>query len=137
MFLWMQWIRFGRRNWIRGGSNINKRQTGTEYEFVADQYLKERGVRIIEHNFRNRFGEIDLIGYDGEYLVFFEVKYRKDIRKGSPAEAVSTKKCHTICRVADYYRMKHGIGDFTPMRFDVIAICGKEIQWFRNAFAYC
>ena len=102
MFLWMQWIRYARKNWIRGGSNINKRQTGTEYENFAVKYLEERGVRILERNFRNRFGEIDIIGYDGEYLVFFEVKYRRDLRKGSPIEAVSPKKCHTICRVADF-----------------------------------
>ena len=133
----MQWIRYARKNWIRGGRNINKRQTGTEYENLAVKYLENRGVRILERNFRNRFGEIDIIGYDGEYLVFFEVKYRRDLRKGSPIEAVSPKKCHTICRVADFYRMKNGIGDYAPMRFDIIAICGEEAEWFRNAFAYC
>ncbi len=137
MFLWMQWIRFAKRNWIRGGNSINKRQTGTEYESLAVTYLEKRGVRILERNFRNRFGEIDIIGKDGEYLVFFEVKYRRDLRKGSPIEAVSPKKCHNICKVADFYRMKHGIGEFSPVRFDVISICGEEIQWFRNAFAYC
>ena len=133
----MQWTRFVKRNWIRGGSSINKRQTGTEYESLAVCFLEKQGVQIIERNFRNRFGEIDIIGYDGEYLVFFEVKYRRDLRKGSPTEAVSPKKCHTICRVADFYRMKKGIGDFTPMRFDVISICGDKTEWFRNAFEYC
>lgn len=91
----------------------------------------------MERNFRNRFGEIDIIGFDGAYLVFFEVKYRTNDKKGSPAEAVSFKKRHTICKVADFYRMKHGISEFAPMRFDVIGICGDEIQWFRNAFVYC
>ncbi len=91
----------------------------------------------MERNFRNRYGEIDLIGYDDKYLVFFEVKYRKDNRRGTPGEAVSKRKCHTICKVADYYRMKHGIGEDAYIRFDVIAICGEEIQWFRNAFDYC
>lgn len=133
----MQWIRFVRKNWIRGGNSINKRQTGTEYETIAVKYLEEQGVRIVERNFRNRFGEIDIIGYDNDYLVFFEVKYRRDERKGNPVEAVSYKKCHTICRVADFYRMKHGIGEFMPIRFDIIAVCGTEIQWYRNAFEYC
>lgn len=135
--MWMQWIRSVRKNWIRGGSNINKRQTGTTYESLAVTYLENHGIRVLERNFRNRFGEIDIIGNDGEYLVFFEVKYRRDVRKGSPIEAVSPKKCHTICRVSDFYRMKHGIGEYSPVRFDVIAICGDEIQWYRNAFAYC
>lgn len=104
---------------------------------MAVDYLEKNQVRVVERNFRNRFGEIDIIGYDGEYLVFFEVKYRRDLRKGSPAEAVSVGKCHTICKVADYYRMKHKIPENAFMRFDVIAICGDEIQWFRNAFDYC
>ena len=63
-------------------------------------------MRVVERNFRNRFGEIDIIGYDGEYLVFFEVTYRRDWSKGSPAAAVAAGKCHTICKVADDYRMK-------------------------------
>lgn len=99
-------------------------------------YLQKHGVKVTERNFRNRFGEIDIIGYDGEYLVFFEVKYRKNEAKGNPAEAVSGRKCHTICKVADYYRIKHGVGDFEPIRFDVVAICGEKIEWFRNAFTY-
>ena len=63
MCLWMLWIRFAKRNWIRGGSNINKRQTGTEYETLAVAYLEKHDVKIVERNFRNRFGEIDIIGY--------------------------------------------------------------------------
>lgn len=137
MFLLTQWIRFVRKNWIRGGNSINKRQTGTEYETKAVKYLEEKGVRIAERNFRNRFGEIDIIGYDDKYLVFFEVKYRRNDKMGTPLEAVSPKKCHTICKVSDYYRMKHGIHDFTPIRYDIIAVCGKDVQWFQNAFSYC
>ena len=91
----------------------------------------------MEKNFRNRFGEIDLIGYDGEYLVFFEVKYRKSKDAGYGEEAVNAHKQHKICRVSDYYRTIHGIGDFTPLRYDVIAINGEEIRWVRDAFSYC
>ena len=133
----MLWTRFDKKNWIRGGSKINKRQTGTEYEGKAVSYLQRNGVKIVTCNFRNRYGEIDIIGYDGDYLVFFEVKYRKNNIKGNPAEAVTFHKRHKICRVADYYRMKYGIHEFVPMRFDVISICGEEIQWLRNAFVYC
>ncbi len=116
---------------------MNKRETGTEYENKAVAFLEQEGICILEKNFRNRFGEIDIIGADGETLVFFEVKYRKNNAKGAPEEALSPKKCHTICKVADFYRMKHGVGEFSPMRFDVIAICGEEIRWLQNAFAYC
>ena len=116
---------------------VNNRSTGSEYEQKAVDYLSKYNVRITERNFRNRFGEIDLIGYDGEYLVFFEVKYRKGTGSGFGEEAVNYKKQKTICKVADYYRVLHGVSDFSPIRFDVIAISGEEIRWIKDAFAYC
>ena len=115
---------------------MNTRKTGETYEQKAAEYLRSQGVQILECNYRSRIGEIDLIGQDGAYLVFFEVKYRKDNQKGAPAEAVTYSKQKTICKVADYYRMCHGIGEFAAIRYDVIAVCGKELTWYRNAFAH-
>lgn len=59
----------------------NKRETGTRKEEAGGDFLTRRGVKILERNFRCRQGEIDLIGMDGQYLVFVEVKYRKTARK--------------------------------------------------------
>lgn len=115
---------------------MNTRKKGTEYEQAAAEYLQRSGVEILERNYRSRRGEIDLIGRDGEYTVFFEVKYRRDNGKGAPAEAVNFLKQKTICRVADYYRMRHGIGEFSPVRYDVVAIEGAELMWYKNAFAH-
>ena len=115
---------------------MNTRKKGAEYEQVAAGYLQGHGVKILECNYRNRRGEIDLIGKDGEYTVFFEVKYRKNDRKGAPAEAVNFTKQKTICRVADYYRMTHGMGEFSAVRYDVVAIEGEEIMWYKNAFSH-
>lgn len=115
---------------------MNKRKKGAEYEMKAAQYLRQQGVHILECNYRNRQGEIDIIGRDGEYLVFFEVKYRRDNSRGNPAEAVNYSKQRNICRVADYYRMIHRIGEFSAMRYDVIAICGDELVWYKNAFEH-
>lgn len=116
---------------------INTRVIGTKQEETACRYLEEHGIRIRERNFRCRQGEIDLIGYDGEYLVFFEVKYRKDDAKGNAAEAVGIRKQRKICRVSDYYRMIHKCPSDTAIRFDVIAIDDDDIEWIRNAFDYC
>lgn len=115
---------------------MNNRKKGTFYEEKAAAYLAERGVRLLERNYRTRRGEIDLIGREGEYLVFFEVKYRRDAAKGYPAEAVDYRKQKSICRVADYYRMLHRIGDTAAVRYDVVAICDEEITWYRNAFEH-
>ncbi|MDE7322709.1 MAG: YraN family protein [Lachnospiraceae bacterium] len=115
---------------------MNTRKKGEEYECVAAKYLQSHSVEILERNYRNYKGEIDIIGKDGEYTVFFEVKYRKDNSRGYPGEAVNYGKQKTICRVADYYRMIHHMGEFTPVRYDVVAICGEEITWYKNAFEH-
>ena len=64
-----------------GWKNLHKntRSTGSCYERKAADYLKQQGLFILRYNYRCRFGEIDLIARDGEYLVFVEVKYRKDV----------------------------------------------------------
>ena len=114
----------------------NRRRTGAEYEEKATEYLEGLGWRILERNYRCRTGEIDLIAADGPALVFVEVKYRRSGAYGSPAEAVDGRKQRTICRVADYYRMRHGIPDGQACRFDVVAVQGEEICLLRNAFPY-
>lgn len=114
----------------------NRRRTGAEYEQKAAEYLKSLGWRILERNFRCRTGEIDLIALEGAVLVFVEVKYRRSSAYGNPAEAVDARKQRTICRVADYYRMRHGISEDCSVRFDVAAIQGGEICLIRNAFPY-
>ena len=115
---------------------MNHRAVGKTYDWIAGEYLEQRGIRIVERNYRCRFGEIDLIGYDQEILVFFEVKYRRDEKKGDPVEAVGYQKQRKICKVSDYYRMCHGVGEFMAMRYDVIGICGEKVTWYPGAFSY-
>ena len=115
---------------------MNTREIGAQKEKQVCAYLLSMGIDIRERNFRCRQGEVDIIGYDGDYLVFFDVKYRGNVKKGSAAEAVGYTKQKKICRVADYYRMLHRCMDDTPIRFDVIAIDGEEITWIKNAFYY-
>lgn len=115
---------------------MNTRAKGAQKEEEVCAYLRSGGVKIVESNFRNRQGEIDLIGYDGDYLVFFEVKYRSGKSKGSAAEAVGFAKQKKICQVADYYRMLHHCAEDTPIRFDVVAVDGENVAWIKNAFNY-
>ena len=124
---------------------MNKRAVGTRYEQLAAQYLTERGLTILESNYRIRSGEIDLIALDrsapdvpgsGTVYVFVEVKYRKTASSGQPFEAVTYQKRKTICRVADHYRLSRGGLHGCMFRFDVISILGEEITWYQNAFPY-
>ncbi len=115
---------------------MNNRRTGDAAELRAAQYLSEKGVHIVEKNFRNRHGEIDLIGYHEGYLVFFEVKYRSSSRNGCPESAVNYYKQRQICQVAAFYRYIHKVAYSMPVRYDVVAIEGQEIRWYKNAFEH-
>ena len=115
---------------------MNRREIGTAYEEAAAVFLEGKGVRILEKNFRCREGEIDLIGRDGEYLVFFEVKYRKNADAGFPAEAVGIAKQKKICRAAKYYLYRKHWGESVPVRFDVIALCAERVNWNQKAVDY-
>lgn len=115
---------------------MNNRTTGTYYEQKAADFLAEQHVKILDRNFRCRYGEIDLIGKDNRYLVFFEVKFRSTGQQGLPEEAVTLKKQKIISFVSKYYCLTHHILDVTPMRFDIISICGDQIRWIQNAFDY-
>ena len=112
------------------------RALGSAGEQKAASYLEKQGVHIVEKNFRNRQGEIDLIGIQEGCLVFVEVKYRSTRGKGIPESAVTLHKQRKICRVADYYRTMHALGENTAVRYDVVTVQGGEITWIRNAFPH-
>ena len=112
---------------------MNKRAVGTEYEGKAAAYLESQGYHILARNYRCRLGEIDLIAQDGDYLVFCEVKYRKNKAYGYPSEAVTLSKQRTIRLVAQWY-LKDSHCEGTYFRFDVIAILGDQLEHIRNAF---
>lgn len=112
----------------------NKREIGAAYEKQAVDFLQKKGYEILETNFRCRQGEIDIIAKEKEYLVFVEVKYRKDTRAGSGFEAVDYRKQQKIIQTARYYLYCHQLGEEIPCRFDVIGICQDKITLIRNAF---
>lgn len=99
---------------------------GKEGEKLAASYLKSQGYRIIERNFKKRYGEIDIIAQEEETLVFIEVKTRWSRRFGRPEEAVTPWKLKSVIKTAQYYKMLHPeLPDL--MRIDVVAIdfCAK------------
>ena len=116
--------------------SLNKRAVGTAYERQAGAFLSEQGYEILQYNYRCARGEIDIIAREGGYLVFVEVKYRKDIRGGHPLEAVNLSKQRKICRTAEYYCLRYGYGEETPCRFDVIGILGTEMIHVEHAFPF-
>lgn len=104
----------------------------------AAQMLAEKGFEILERNFHSRWGEIDIIAEDGEYLIFAEVKTRCSARFGTPAEAVTLSKQKKITQTAEVWLMEHPT-EKQP-RFDVIEVyasgmcCAEHIVHLTNAF---
>jgi putative endonuclease len=101
-------------------SNHNK-QLGAWGEAIAAKFYADKGYRVIEQNYRRRFGEIDLICAKGKEIVFVEVKTRST--DFLPAEkAVGFEKRDTIKRVIKYYIQSKNVGRDMDCRFDIIAV---------------
>jgi putative endonuclease len=109
---------------------LKKKELGAKGEEIAVRYLKSRGYRIVELNYRIRLGEIDIIAEQGDDLVFVEVKTRSGTRFGSPFESVTKQKQKQLSKVALEYINKQGCQN-RPARFDVVGI---EFQKGGNAF---
>ena len=114
-----------------------KQERGSAGELIAYRYLRRQGYKIVARNYRKRFGEVDLIGWDGETLAFVEVKSRTDHARGRPEEAVHRNKQRQICRVAREYRSRHRLHDIN-YRFDIVTIEGiagqEKVDLLKGAF---
>ena len=117
---------------------MNKRQTGSYYETVAIEYLKNKGYKIIDRNVLNKCGEIDIICIsDRNEIVFVEVKYRSSSKAGDPLEAVDMRKIRKICKASMAYLKYHHEYSDLQVRYDVIGISENEvIRHIENAFYY-
>jgi len=101
-------------------------ETGKIGEEEAVKFLKKNKYKIIERNFRTKFGEIDIIAKKGKEIFFMEVKTRKTISFGYPEEAVDEKKLNKIKKVALYYIQKNKIK--SPFKFEIISILIKDTK---------
>jgi putative endonuclease len=106
-------------------------------EEEAARFLRRRGMRILERNFRCPVGEIDIIARHGKILAFVEVKTRRGTGFGLPQEAVGQVKQRQILRAAQWY-LGNGHGRGLQPRFDVVAVRpgfnGPEIELIPDAF---
>lgn len=106
---------------------------GSIGESQAEAYLLEQGYEIIETNYKNKIGEIDIIAKLDNRIVFVEVKSRATARFGYPREAVDYKKQQKIRMVADIYLKSRRIYE-AYIRFDVIEILAGELTHLIAAF---
>ena len=104
--------------------------TGRLGEDAAHRYLRKKGFRIVARNWRRRSGagEVDLIGWDGEDLVFVEVKTRHSDAYGPPERAIGADKHDALVWSAREYTRRAWI-DWAKVRFDVVTVLlGPETQ---------
>jgi putative endonuclease len=106
-------------------------------EDMAHRYLRSRGCTIVARNYRPRSGtgEIDMVAWHGEKLVFVEVKTRSSTEFGQPDRAVDTEKRQHLARAARDYARRAGVG-WDRTRFDIVAVVlrPRHIEWIRDAF---
>jgi putative endonuclease len=125
----------------RGGEVIAmekyRQKFGKQGEALAEEYLKRKGFAILEKNYRYGHKEIDLIGKDGNTIVFIEVKTGRSTKFGTPEWWVSIRKQKNLIEAASDFIQKRNITD-CDFRFDVLAITYKErevnIEHIKNAF---
>lgn len=98
--------------------------TGNIGEELATRYLENKGYKIQERNFRTRFGELDIICWDKETLVFVEVKTKIGHDFGEPEEMVNSAKLSQVKRMAGVYLLDKNLE--VACRVDVVAIVLKE-----------
>jgi putative endonuclease len=113
--------------------SVNTKTLGDIGEAKAETYLLEHGCKIICRKYRRRFGEIDLIYFDQDTLVFAEVKSRRTNRFGKPADAVTPSKVRKILTTATQFLQEHPSYQIAPVRFDIICI-STTINWMKNSF---
>lgn len=112
---------------------------GRTGELLAAAELRRCGYRILESNFRCRYGEIDIVAEKADDLVFVEVKTRRGQAYGRPEEAVNQRKRRKLIQVALYYLDLHACSE-RSWRVDVVAVqmssSGRldEIRIYEHAF---
>jgi putative endonuclease len=120
-------------------STVNKKLLGDIGEDKALEFLTQQGLNLIERNFHSRFGEIDLIMHEKAYLVFIEVRSRKNMGFGSALESITISKQQKLRKAADYFFLSNSQYKKVLARFDVLIVPTnryhkESINWIKNAF---
>jgi len=110
------------------GARDGRAALGAKGERLAVRRLRRDGYRIVARNFRAAGAEIDAIAWDGDTLVFVEVKTRIGLGAGSPEESVHGLKQNHIRRAAALFARANAMEE-RPMRFDVVAVSRPDGRW--------
>ena len=111
-------------------------ELGKKGEQAAATFMKSKGYKVLERNWRIYRHEIDIVAEDEEYIIFVEVKTRTTREWGNPEDFIGKGKIKRIVEAADLYLQDSDIDK--PARFDVIAAVWDgqsfEIEHIDDAF---
>jgi len=107
---------------------------GKAGEAAAALFLEEKGMQILERNFRSSRGEVDIIALDGETIVFVEVKTWSIYGIDALEQALDIKKQQKIIETSKYFLSLHRKYRYMAIRFDVIFISPGGITHLASAF---
>jgi putative endonuclease len=100
---------------------LKRSETGLLGEKLAQAFLKKKGYRILETNYRCRYGEIDIVARQGDRLVFAEVRTKNNLKFGTPEESISYTKMQHMEQAAECYVQEHQ-AEGLNWRIDLIAV---------------
>ena len=106
---------------------------GRKGERIACRFLLRQGFDILARRHKGRTGELDIIAFERDVLVFIEVKTRSSSQYGRPWEFVDWQKQQILRRAAEEFIADQNLGRYA-YRFDIVSVIGKEVSLFRNAF---
>ena len=99
-------------------TKTQNKATGKIGEDLAVEFLKDKGYEILERNWGNKWGEIDIICRDYKTTVFVEVKTKIGLYFGSPEEMINTKKLTRIQKIdSSYFKSA-----YQPVRIDIVTV---------------
>jgi putative endonuclease len=107
---------------------------GRAGEAAAARYLEEKGLKILERNFRGETGEVDLIALEEETLVFIEVKTWSTLGIEALEQGLNEKKQRRIIETAKYFLSSHREYRYMAVRFDVVFVAPGGITHLASAF---
>ncbi len=100
---------------------MNTKRIGEIGEEKAAEYLKKMKYKILDRNYRCRFGEVDIIARSNDYIVFIEVKTRSRVDYGRPIEAINSTKLNRILKTVNFYLAEKRMFDW-DIRIDAIEV---------------
>ncbi|MCS7043923.1 MAG: YraN family protein [Bryobacteraceae bacterium] len=126
------------RHWARSRRSADHLALGRRAEDLAHRYLEAEGLTVVDRNWTlpDRGAEVDLVAWDGDTIVFVEVKSRRDASFADPLRAIDREKRRRVARAAQIFLRRWRIPP-ERARFDVVTVVFEpyQIRHYRDAWS--